>query len=250
VTPLPLPELISNVHWLLQNPIDLNGLLGDIWAWATVPNIKNALNDLLALLKRHDVKATFFISGVCAQQNRSEVLKIHGLGHEIGLHGYKHVPYDMPLQEMENDLSKAIAVYREMGITVEGFRAPWLIASEDSYRLAQTFGLKYVSNIKAQTSLQRLDEYGLIQLPIYLEDQTLLQKNATEKLLKSADNGRVFEFHLLYVRQTMNVLEGFLSKLHNDTATLLEIAEGKSGVGLSFDIAYLNRLELIKKIVA
>ncbi len=245
-----LPELISNFHWLLSNPIDLKGLRGDIWAWASVPNIKGVLRELLSLLEKHDVAATFFVSGVCAQQNRDEIARIRDAGHEIGLHGYRHVPYDMPRAEMEDDLYQAVSIYKGMGMTVKGFRAPWLIASEDSYRLAQALGLKYVSNIKAKKTLEKVDEYDLIQLPIYLEDQALLQKNAVETLLESSESGRVFEFHLLYVRQTMRELDEFLSKLHIDTATLIEIAEGKQAVGLSFDIAYLSRWELIKKLVA
>jgi len=245
-----LPELISNFHWLLSNPIDLKGLRGDIWAWLTVPNIKNVLHQLLGLLERHNVTATFFVSGVCAQQNKAEVLRIIDAGHEIGLHGYRHVPYDMPRAEMESELYQAFSVYKDMGVDVKGFRAPWLIASKDAYCMAQRFGLKYVSNAKAKKTLRRVDEYDLFELPIYLDDQALLQKNATEILLKSSENGRVFEFHLLYVRQTMKVLDEFLDKLHTDTATLLQIAEGKKGIGLSFDIAYLSRWELIKKLVA
>jgi hypothetical protein len=245
----PLPELISNINWMLSNPIDLNDLRGDIWAWVSVPNIKEVLRELLSLLERHNVTATFFVSGICAKQNKDEIIRIRNAGHEIGLHGYKHVPYDMPRAEMERDMYQAISVYNDMGVIVKGFRAPWLIASKDSYFVAQTLGLKYVSNIKAKKTLHRLDKYDLVQLPIYLDDQALLKQNAAETLLKSAKSGRVFEFHLLYVRNTMDILDSFLSKMQTDAVTLLQIAQGKKGVGLSFDIAYLSRLELIKKLV-
>jgi hypothetical protein len=246
----PLPELISNFDWLLSNPIDLKGLRGDMWAWASVPNIKGVLHELLSLLERHNVAATFFISGLCAEQNKDEIIRIRDAGHEIGLHGYRHVPYNMPRDQMIKDMHQAISVYQGMGVVVKGFRAPWLIASKDAYCIAQILGLEYVSNIKAKNSLQRVNEYDLIELPIYLEDQALLQRKATEILLKSAESGRIFEFHLLYVRQTMRVLDEFLDKLETDTATLLQIAEGRKAVGLSFDIAYLSRWELIKKLVA
>ncbi len=243
-----MPELISNVHWLLSNPIDLKGLRGDIWAWGSVPRIKGVLRELLALLKRHNVAATFFVSGVCAEQNKDEILRIKNAGHEIGLHGYRHVPYDMPSADMIRDMYQAISVFREMGVVVKGFRAPWLISNEDTYRAAQMFGLTYVSNISAKKALQRVDKYDLAELPIYLDDQSLLQENAVENLLKSSETGRVFEFHLLYVRQRMRVLDDFLSKLRIGTATFSQIAEGSNGIGLSFDIAYLNRLELVKKL--
>ena len=112
----PMPELISNINWLLSNPIDLNGLRGDMWAWASVPNIKDVLHELLSLLERHNVTATFFVSGICAKQNRDEIIRIRDAGHEIGLHGYKHVPYDMPRAEMERDMYQAVSVYSDMGI--------------------------------------------------------------------------------------------------------------------------------------
>ncbi len=242
--------MISNFHWLLSNPIDLKGLRNDIWAWATVPNIKDVLHELLSLLKQHNVSATFFVSGVCAQQNSAEILRIRDAGHEIGLHGYKHVPYDMPSPELERDMYQAISVYKEMGVSVNGFRAPWLIASKDVYCLAQNLGLKYVSNIKSKKPMQNVDGYDFVELPIFLDDQTLLKRNAVEILMESCETGRVFEFHLLYVRHSLKILDTFLTKLQKQTGTLLQIAEGRNAIGLSFDIAYLSRLELMKKLVA
>ena len=245
-----LPELIVNLDWLFTHPIDLKDLRRDIWAWGSVPYIKEVLHELLSVLKRHNAAATFFISGVCAAQNKEEVIRIRDAGHEIALHGYKHVPYDMPYAEMAKDMQKAISIFKEIGVDVKGFRAPWLITNENSLRLSQKLDLKYVSNTKAKKGLQKIEEYNLVELPIYLDDQALLQKNALEVLLNSSESGRVFEFHLLYVRQTMKVLNDYLSRLKIDTVTLSEIAEGDKGMGLSFDIAYLNRLELPKKLFA
>jgi peptidoglycan/xylan/chitin deacetylase (PgdA/CDA1 family) len=250
VTLSPLPELISNLHWLFSNPIDLKDLRKDIWAWGSVPHIKGVLHKLLAVLETHNVAATFFISGVCAKQNKDEICRIRDAGHEIGLHGYRHVPYDMSHAEMMNDLHQAISVFREIGVNVEGFRAPWLIANENAYRAAQMLNLKYVSNVKAKKTMQWFNEYDFVQLPIYLDDESLLQENAVEVLLESSESGRVFGFHLLYVRQTMYILEEFITRLEIDTATLSQISKGGKGLGLSFDIAYLSRLELLKKLVS
>ena len=62
----------------------------------------------------------------------------------------------MPWAEMVSDMRQAISVFRELGVTVKGFRAPWLIANEDAYRAAQMHNLKYVSNVSAKKALQRL----------------------------------------------------------------------------------------------
>ncbi len=246
----PLPELISNLRWLLSNPVDLKGLQRDIWAWGTVPRIKEVLHELLAVLEKHSVAATFFISGVCAEQNKEEILRIRDAGHEIGLHGYRHVPYDMPYDEMMRDMSQAVSVFREIGIVPKGFRAPWLITNKNAYRAAQMLDLKYVSNVKAKKAPQWSNKYELMELPIYLNDEALLQKNALEILLKSSEIGRVFEFHLLYVRRNMRLIDDFLDRLKIEPATLSQIADGSKGIGLSFDIAYLKRSELPKKLLS
>jgi len=226
----------------------MKSLRRDIWAWGSVPHIKEVLHNLLSVLKRHNVSSTFFISGVCAEQNRDEILGIKDAGHEIGLHGYRHVPYDMPYAEIMRDMCQAISVFREIGVFPKGFRAPWLVANNNAYRAAQMLDLKYASNVKAKKALQRSNSSNFVELPIYLDDQALLEKNALEILLKSSEAGRVFEFHLLYVRQSMRVLDDFLDRLKIDTTTLSHIAEGGKGIGLSFDIAYLKRSELPKKL--
>ena len=226
----------------------MKDLRSDIWNWSTFSNIKEVLHALLSLLKKHNVTATFFISGVCAQQNRDEILRIKDAGHEIGLHGYRHVPYDMSYVEMMTDMYQAISVFKEIGVATRGFRAPWLITNENAYHAAQKLDLRYVSNTKAKNGLQNFDKYNFVELPIYLDDQMLLQENAVKNLLKASQPGRVFEFHLLYVRRRIPLLDDFLNKLRIETATLSQIAEGTRGLGLSFDIAYLNRLELLKKL--
>jgi len=189
------------------------------------------------------------MSGVCAEQNKDEVSRIRDAGHELGLHGYRHVPYDMPWAEMLNDMHHAISVFTELGVPIKGFRAPWLVASKDAYRAAQKLNLEYVSNVSSRRNMQRLEEYNLVELPIYLNDQALLQENGVDLLLKSSKPGRVFEFHLLYVRQRMKVMDEFLNRLKLKTSTLSQIAEGSNGVGLSFDVAYLDRRELLRKLL-
>lgn len=46
---------------------------------------------ILEILRRHAVKATFFVSGNAAERYPHLLKAIHDEGHEIGNHGYEHV---------------------------------------------------------------------------------------------------------------------------------------------------------------
>jgi len=243
-----LPELSLNLHLLFSKPLVLKSLRKDLWAWVFTPYIKEVLHELLSVLERYNVASTFFITGVCVEQNKDEMLRIRDAGHEIGLHGYRHVPYDMSYADTVRDMQQAISVFNEIGVNVKGFRAPWGIANRNAYHAAQTLGLKYASNVIGKKVTQRVHKHNLVELPIYLDDRTLLQKNAVEILLKSAKPRRVFSFHLIYIRQRIWVLNSFLHKLKINTATFSQISEGSQGIGLSFDVAYLDRLELLKRL--
>ena len=52
---------------------------------------KENLDEILALLKEFDAKATFFVLGSKAEELPDQVKKIHDAGHEIGNHTYSHV---------------------------------------------------------------------------------------------------------------------------------------------------------------
>ncbi len=149
---------------------------------------------------------------------------------------------------MMDDMYRAVSVFKELGVTPKGFRAPWLISNENTYRVGEKLGLQYMSNFKEKSGPQKIRGFDLVELPIYIDDETLIGENAVETLLEATKPGRVFEFHLLYVRKNMQVLDKFLSELKTGTATLSQIAQGTPAIGLSFDIAYLDRLELAKKL--
>jgi polysaccharide deacetylase family protein (PEP-CTERM system associated) len=87
-----------------------------------VPNTKR----ILALLGRHQVKATFFILGWVAERFPDLVGEIQGAGHEIGSHGYWHrLIYDQAPDEFRHDLCRARDVLEGIaGSRVLAYRAP------------------------------------------------------------------------------------------------------------------------------
>ena len=55
--------------------------------------IEHGCNNILEIIEDKKIKSTFFILGQVAQQNKKLIRKIYSLGHEIGSHGYNHLPF-------------------------------------------------------------------------------------------------------------------------------------------------------------
>lgn len=81
---------------------------------------------LLALFEAADVRATFFILGWVAERHPDLVRRIHGAGHEIASHSYRHqLVYDLTPDEFVADLRRAQRVLEDItGTAVRGYRAP------------------------------------------------------------------------------------------------------------------------------
>lgn len=81
---------------------------------------------LLDILKRHGVKATFFVLGWVAEREPGLVRDIHQAGHEIGCHGYWHrLVYQSTPEEFREDLVRARdAISRVTATPVVAYRAP------------------------------------------------------------------------------------------------------------------------------
>jgi peptidoglycan-N-acetylglucosamine deacetylase len=82
---------------------------------------------LLDLLKKHGVKATFFVVGENAEQNTELIKRMRAEGHSLGLHHYRHVSswFLSPLG-LKKQLESTNEVLKR--ITGEGtylYRPPW-----------------------------------------------------------------------------------------------------------------------------
>lgn len=67
--------------------------------------------EILEILDEKDVKATFFIGGIWAENNPDALLAIHRAGHEIGNHGYKHkLPTKVGLSAAMEEIRKTESV--------------------------------------------------------------------------------------------------------------------------------------------
>ena len=83
--------------------------------------------ELLALLEKHNVKATFFMCGANAQRLPDIARAVARAGHEIGNHSDTHPRFDFCSQEfVYRELSMAQEkINRASGVTPVLFRAPY-----------------------------------------------------------------------------------------------------------------------------
>ncbi len=81
---------------------------------------------ILDLLDKYSVKATFFVSGVNALRHPGIIREIIARGHTIGNHSFNHNPFMMlrSYNYLYQEIFRAQEVLRKMGIQTLAFRPP------------------------------------------------------------------------------------------------------------------------------
>ena len=103
---------------------------------------------ILDLLRRHDIRCTFFVPGLVIERYRDVIASIVEAGHEIGHHSYSHKWLDdMPLEEERAEMEKGIAIIQEItGRRPRGYRSPAGEFSPHTMDLLLEYGFEYSSN--------------------------------------------------------------------------------------------------------
>lgn len=122
---------------------------------------------ILDVLKRQDVKATFFVVGQNVERYPDRVRRIIDDGHEVAVHGYTHTPPQRltPAAE-EAELVKALALLRGIGGEVTGYRSPSWDVSPVTLDLLDKHGFAYSSQMMADIRPYRHASNKLVELPI------------------------------------------------------------------------------------
>jgi polysaccharide deacetylase family protein (PEP-CTERM system associated) len=95
--------------------------------WLSLPSrVEAQTDDVLDLLGKHSVSATFFVLGCVAERTPEVVRRIVSAGHEIGCHSYAHqVIYELTPEQFRDDTLRAIAAIENAGgIRPRLYRAP------------------------------------------------------------------------------------------------------------------------------
>jgi len=105
-----------------------------------------ATEQVLNILKEHNVKATFFVLGKKAKKYPEIIKKIRAYGHDLGNHTYKHVgglnvTWEIVAKEI-NDTDKAIKA--ACGVSPKFFRPPFGFFNYRYFQIAEKMGYKSV----------------------------------------------------------------------------------------------------------
>jgi len=146
--------------------------------------VKNT-NQILDLLKKHKIKATFFIVGWTAERHPDMVREIVSQGHDIGCHSYMHKKiYDLTPEEFRRDTAKAKTILEQITRKkIFGYRAPsYSITKKSLWALdiLNELGFEYDSSIFPILH----DNYGIPDAPRFKYQHSNL--NLTEYPISTA----------------------------------------------------------------
>jgi polysaccharide deacetylase family protein (PEP-CTERM system associated) len=114
--------------------------------------IENETDKLLEIFDENNVKATFFVLGIVAEEHPALLRKIAQEGHEIASHGYGHqLVYKQTQDEFKEDVRKSKHVIEDaIGEKIVGYRAPsWSITEQSLWALdiLEELEFEYTSSI-------------------------------------------------------------------------------------------------------
>lgn len=144
------------------------------------------VEDILAVLERHQVKCTFFLGGGWLESHVEEARRIAQAGHEIGSHGYQHV--HMPDMSSYRGMRSVITKMNDrceelLGIRPRLFRAPYSDTDQKVTALVRAEGMEEIQ--WSVDSLDWSDKYKR-------RPQQIVSRVTGE----NAVSGAVIQFHL------------------------------------------------------
>jgi len=146
----------------------INALTVDLEEWFCVSNFGDVIRredwprmesrvegstfELLDLLDRHRVSATFFVLGWVAERHPDLIRALVDRGHEVASHGYSHrLVYEQTPGQFEEDIERSIEVLAGLtGTGCEGYRAPSFSLRRNmewAWKVLTGFGIRYDSSV-------------------------------------------------------------------------------------------------------
>lgn len=100
---------------------------------------------LLDLLKKNNIKASFFILASSAREYPQLLQRMKKDGHLVGFHSYNHRNQILQLpHQLIQDFEKSMKIFADMGIEVAYYRPPWGHVRPLGLYLCKAYQLKTV----------------------------------------------------------------------------------------------------------
>lgn len=122
--------------------------------------VDRAMDHMLELMAKWNVKATCFVLGVVAERAPELVRRIADAGHEIASHGHRHeLVSELKPAEFRADVAESKQLLEDMtGQRVRGYRAPSFSLTEWAFPILRDVGFEYDSSLFPTTIAH--DRYG------------------------------------------------------------------------------------------
>jgi peptidoglycan/xylan/chitin deacetylase (PgdA/CDA1 family) len=118
----------------------------DRYGFTSQKMTKNIL-DFVDLIKKNDAKVTFPITAKTLEKHSDFIKNITDANVEFAVHGYTHIDYTKQNAKFQNDhITKAVALFKDIGIRPYGFRGPYLQANDDTLKAIKENDLIYDSS--------------------------------------------------------------------------------------------------------
>jgi len=168
-----------------------------------------AIPRILALLAKYRVQSSFFIPGHTLETYPAQCRQIFDAGHEIGHHGWTHLPpNDMTREKEEEGLVRANESIRKLtGQYARGYRSPAWDLSPHSVALMLEHGFFYDSSMMASDHMPYRVRQGDV---IELEKPAVFGK--ATKLIEMPVSWTLDDYpHFEFVRTKQWVLPGLMN---------------------------------------
>ncbi len=140
-------------------------------AWGQYGN-RVGVPRIVKLLKKYDVRASFYVPAVVAMTYPDEQRELVAEGHEVGIHGWIHELNSVLPYENERDLMMRAAdtLTQITGVRPVGLRTPSWDFSPDTLRIEKEMGLQYDSSLMADEECYELlldgAPTGMVEVPV------------------------------------------------------------------------------------
>ncbi len=170
--------------------------------------VQQGTPEIIRILEKHGLKATFLFTGDCARKNRNILEEVHRKGYEIGCHSLFHEDMGEPSfdtssqgmvldEELEHRLRLNVAAVKETtGKDPVSFRSPRGFASNNLMRILEKLGFGIDSSYMQSMHLKRNYPYrvspddwkeegsgAILELPLFAFDMANASDNTYQKKL-------------------------------------------------------------------